>query len=198
MEAFVYIWTNIKNNKKYIGYHKGTVDDGYICSSKNQEFWDDYAKGDLIRSIHFTGSSIDCINIESELLKFNELTTIYNRNINGKVIFTEDVRKKLSISGKGRKQSAEHIKNRSAALKNRRGGFKGKKHSEETLAKMRSVTRTDEHKQAISKASKGRIGTFTGKTHPLISCIHCKKIISISGLPQWHGDNCKENKWKKI
>lgn len=33
-EAFVYVWTNIENNKFYIGKHKGTDDDGYISSGK--------------------------------------------------------------------------------------------------------------------------------------------------------------------
>lgn len=31
-DGFVYEWTNIKNNKKYIGSHLGTTDDGYIGS----------------------------------------------------------------------------------------------------------------------------------------------------------------------
>jgi hypothetical protein len=33
-EAFVYRWREISTNKWYVGYHKGTADDGYICSSK--------------------------------------------------------------------------------------------------------------------------------------------------------------------
>ena len=34
MEAFVYRWRNQKTREWYIGYHKGTADDGYICSSR--------------------------------------------------------------------------------------------------------------------------------------------------------------------
>lgn len=33
-QAFVYRWTHIPTGKWYIGYHKGTPNDGYICSSK--------------------------------------------------------------------------------------------------------------------------------------------------------------------
>jgi len=33
-EAFVYVWTNTKNNMYYIGKHKGSEDDGYISSGK--------------------------------------------------------------------------------------------------------------------------------------------------------------------
>ena len=32
-EAYVYRFTNLENNKKYVGYHKGSVGDGYWNSS---------------------------------------------------------------------------------------------------------------------------------------------------------------------
>ena len=31
-EAFTYILHNETNGKKYVGYHKGDENDGYICS----------------------------------------------------------------------------------------------------------------------------------------------------------------------
>jgi hypothetical protein len=34
-EAFVYCWTDRATNKLYVGSHKGSVDDGYVCSSKH-------------------------------------------------------------------------------------------------------------------------------------------------------------------
>ena len=37
-DSFVYIWHNISNGRKYVGYHKGTLDDGYICSSSNDRY----------------------------------------------------------------------------------------------------------------------------------------------------------------
>ena len=37
-EAFVYRWTNVTLGSIYVGYHKGSQDDGYICSSKNDRF----------------------------------------------------------------------------------------------------------------------------------------------------------------
>jgi len=33
--GFVYLWRDSKNKMFYIGSHKGTVDDGYICSNKH-------------------------------------------------------------------------------------------------------------------------------------------------------------------
>jgi len=44
-------------------------------------------------------------------------------------------------------------------------GFAEKKHKKETIEKLKSVTRTQEHKNAISKAVKGRTGTFKGMSH---------------------------------
>ena len=34
MEAFVYIWVDRGTGKQYIGVHKGSPEDGYVCSSK--------------------------------------------------------------------------------------------------------------------------------------------------------------------
>lgn len=34
-DGFVYVWTNTKNNKKYIGSRRGTIDDGYVGSGKH-------------------------------------------------------------------------------------------------------------------------------------------------------------------
>lgn len=31
--SFIYLWTNKKNGKKYIGSHKGTPSDGYVGSN---------------------------------------------------------------------------------------------------------------------------------------------------------------------
>jgi hypothetical protein len=33
--SFVYCWSDQKTAKVYVGMHKGTVNDGYICSSKH-------------------------------------------------------------------------------------------------------------------------------------------------------------------
>lgn len=194
MEAFVYKWVNINSGKIYIGYHKGSISDSYVSSSKNKDFWEDYKNGNLKRNILFIGSVEECLEYESSLLKSEDKANLYNRNINGKIMFTKDVLEKLSEAHKGKKQSPDHIKARSAALKGRKGGFKGKKHSEETIVKMKSVKRSEEHKKAISMASKGRKGTFTGMKHPKTECPHCKKIVANCSLNRWHGDFCKEKK----
>lgn len=110
-EAFVYKWTNLSEGKIYIGYHKGKIDDGYICSSKSQDFWDDF-KDDNIkweRKILFKGSVEECVNKEVELLRQLDIKSdfVYNNACGGKIIFTREVREKISLASKGRKISEE-------------------------------------------------------------------------------------------
>ena len=69
MEAFVYSWMNEETGRQYIGYHKGSDDDGYVCSSKSEMFWKDYKNGKLKREILFRGTMEDCVEKESELLR---------------------------------------------------------------------------------------------------------------------------------
>lgn len=41
-ESYLYKFTNLDNGKKYVGIHKGLVEDNYYNSSKNIEFKNDY------------------------------------------------------------------------------------------------------------------------------------------------------------
>ena len=192
MEAFVYKWENTQNDLVYIGYHKGHIDDGYVSSSQNDLFWRDYNNGLLKRKILFYGSVLECVEYESNLLKNENIDNLYNRNINGKIIWTDDLKEKARKSHTGYKQSEQHIMNRKKALKGRKPGFEGKSHTQETVNKMRQVKRTDEHKQAISKALKGRISPTKGIPHNKIKCVHCERDIAKNVYGRWHGDNCKE------
>jgi len=192
MEAFVYSWKNKVTGKEYIGYHKGDIHDGYVSSSKCKDFWIDYADGQLEREILFEGTKDECVEVESNLLRQKDFNFLYNRNRNGKIIFTDDVLEKMSQKHTGRKQTEEHIRNRSAALKGRQGGFKNKKHSVETIEKMRSVIKTTEHKLKIAAALTGRPSPTKGRKHNKKQCPHCERMISLNTFQRWHGDNCKQ------
>lgn len=104
--AFVYEWKNLTNNKSYIGYHKGRLDDGYISSSHNDSFWDDFNNKKMLweRVILFEGDKHECLKYEQDLLKNIDFSNgnYYNRARGANIIFTEDVIKKMSETHKNR------------------------------------------------------------------------------------------------
>jgi hypothetical protein len=79
--AFVYKLTNLVSGKIYIGFHKGSPDDSYVCSSRNYDFWQDYNTPgvDFKREIIFTGNLQECQEQESKLLsEVYNCSTCYN------------------------------------------------------------------------------------------------------------------------
>ena len=70
MESFVYKWTNKTLDKIYIGFHKGTENDGYVCSSASEKFWNDFNNAEYIwqREILYKGTMKECQEYESLLL----------------------------------------------------------------------------------------------------------------------------------
>ena len=67
-EAFVYIWLEDSTNKWYLGYHKGTPDDGYICSSKIVKPMIQAHPSSWTRQIIAHGTRQAMIDLERELL----------------------------------------------------------------------------------------------------------------------------------
>jgi len=67
-EAFVYMWVDRSNDMKYIGYHKGSLDDGYIAS--NERLVDAYLArpDDFVRTILAWGTANDMYELETILL----------------------------------------------------------------------------------------------------------------------------------
>ncbi|CAB4170750.1 Nuclease associated modular domain 3 [uncultured Caudovirales phage] len=91
-EAFVYEWTNTETGMKYIGSHKGHIDDGYISSSKY--LLEDYNINPVsfVRKILAYGTVDDMRTLESSLLceiDAAKSSLYYNKhNQNGKFICT--------------------------------------------------------------------------------------------------------------
>lgn len=67
-EAFVYMWICKDTDKKYIGTHRGTTDDGYIASSES--FLAEYNESPsrFFRTILAFGSQQDMYELETKLL----------------------------------------------------------------------------------------------------------------------------------
>lgn len=146
-DSFVYIWHNLTNNCKYVGYHKGAIDDGYVSSSSNQRFWNDYFNRlhDWKREIIFEGSQEDCLKYEQDYLKSIDISSDewYNNARGAEIIFTQEVKDKIRN---------HHLGGTSGML--------GKKHSERTKKKvsvtLKSIHHTDEWNKKVSIALKGK------------------------------------------
>lgn len=67
-EAFVYRWTNDTTGKVYIGYHKGSIHDGYISSSNvfNNIYRED--PNNFTRDIIYYGTTQDSYKQEQRLI----------------------------------------------------------------------------------------------------------------------------------
>lgn len=76
-------------------------------------------------------------------------------------------------------------------------------HSEKTKEKIRASKlgkkrnpfnrspATQETKDKISTANKGKVPHNKGKVAPKFECPHCNKMFDILNLTRWHGDKCK-------
>jgi hypothetical protein len=160
-EAFVYCWYNILSNKKYIGYHKGFEEDGYVSSSGSNLFWEDFNKGLLKRQILCHGTVSDCRSLELKILKNVDWKSdeYYNLSIGGSTnfalnnpMFRKETREYFSNLHKNRIFTDEWRLNISK-------GLTGKKQSNETKAKRRIIMAgnkyakgnklTDDHKEIL-------------------------------------------------
>jgi len=145
-DSFVYKWTNLSNGKFYIGYHKGSLDDGYVSSSQNNLFWEDFNNPEMIwvREILHVGDKEECLFVEQKILKGCDLKdeNVYNNARGSQIIFTDDVRLKMSNSSKKRWEniSDEERKCYGSKISNSKKG----------------IPRTKETKDKLSKQLKGK------------------------------------------
>lgn len=161
-EGFVYCWTDHKNNKLYVGVHKGTVDDGYICSSKDMLIEHQLRQADFTRQIIANGDYTDMKVLETKILQSvnaSQHADFYNRH-NGDDKFvclshTNETRLKMSRSHKGSKKP--WLAAWTIAI------HTGSKRSEETRKKMSDSAKTrirtphsEETKQKIAASMKGK------------------------------------------
>jgi hypothetical protein len=208
-KAFVYIWSNITNGKKYIGYHVGDEDDGYISSSHNKLFWEDFNNNDMVwsREIVFTGDSESCLLKEQSLLREINLSDdrYYNNARGSEIIFTDEVRKKMSLSGKKRwenmsdedksirnmkiSESKKGIPRKENTKKRISEKLKGRKVPEETIAK---IVKKNTGKKRADKFKREQSERFLGDKNPMYGKKHSEKFVEVRRR-KWIEDNPNKN-----
>jgi hypothetical protein len=157
MEAFVYKWTHTPTLKWYVGYHKGSIDDGYICSDQRrkgsplkQSIIDN--PNNWVRTIIETGSCKDMFALETEILQLFDARSdprSFNASNNDGKCF-------------GKPGDAVGEKN----------SFFGKKHSSdlmkqivESCAKTRASWSAEKKADIIARTSKSLMGRKKPSTH---------------------------------
>jgi hypothetical protein len=110
----------------YVGTHKGTPDDGYVCSGKLMI--EEYNKRphDFKREVMAFGSYNDMINFETKILKAVNAArdkSFYNQH-NGDGNFyckghSEETKNKIKTALTGKKRTAEHCARISNSKKNK-------------------------------------------------------------------------------
>lgn len=113
MNSFVYQWNDSLTGMLYIGVHKGTPDDGYICSSKYMMAEYKKRPADFSRTIIEIGEHEHCQKTETNLLKevsAKENPNYYNKHIPGESFYThgprsQETKDKISKKAMGNKRS---------------------------------------------------------------------------------------------
>ncbi len=164
MDSFIYKWTDTLTNKIYIGVHKGTPDDGYVCSSKYM--LEEYNKRptDFVREILETNTYLECQKKETFLLKEVNAAKnpMYYNQSNGAEDFywsgalTDEMKYKISVKLKNKPKGEEH-------KRKLRDKLKGIPLSDETKKKMsiagkgkKKAPFSEEHRRKIGEANRRR------------------------------------------
>lgn len=184
-EAFVYQWINLTTNHKYIGYHKGNENDGYISSSRY--FNEDYNTNpsNFKREILARGSTKEMVILETKFLKEVDAArnpNFYNRHNGDGNIYnigphSEKTKLKISLANTGKKHSEESIIKMRDKAKARPSNRKGISLTPEHKSKLRAANIGKKASPETINKMKRRTGEknpFYGKVHS----VETKKRIS--------------------
>lgn len=194
INAYVYKITNNVTGEFYIGYRYRNQK---LKLNPSQDFWVNYftsskrIKGDIQKygKTSFTPEIIFEHQDSLECWKQEQITIRNHWNdsniINGKYhdpnsnveiyrrinILSEETRKKMSASSKGKPKSEEH--KRKIALSNT------------------GNIASEQKRKKLSEYRTGKAATNKGVSPPKYQCIHCFKLASKANLNKWHNDRCK-------
>lgn len=202
MDSFVYKWTNLTLGKIYIGWHKGTLNDGYVCSSASTQFWQDYHNPSYKwkREILFQGTMPECQLYESQTLDSIDIKSdfVYNNKNNLMFNLNDEVRNKLKSAALNRGKNLEYRKKQSDRTRAHWAANPDRRRIQSEKAKQQVMS--DETKEKIRLARANQLITkesrlksaATIKNSPNIICPHCNTIGRYLGsMKKKHFENCK-------
>lgn len=167
MDSFLYCWTDNDTNMIYVGVHKGTPEDGYVCSSKYMMEEYNQRPQSFTRQIIAQGNYADMVSLETAILKSCDAGTnpdFYNRHTNNGQYslngHSEETKQKMSKAKIGQSRSKKSRVKQSSTMSGEGNHFFGKTHTEEAKAKM-------------SKAKKDK---YSGVNHP------CARRVRYNGV----------------
>lgn len=151
VEAFVYCWTDTLTNKLYIGSHKGSDVDGYVCSSKYMMAEFSIRPNDFVRTIIANGNHIDMLKLESVILQTVDAAKseyFYNKHNNNGVYRSlgpksDQCKEKMREKAVGRKRSVLSRVKQSKSVSGVRNHFFGKTHSDEVKNKLSEIKKSN-------------------------------------------------------
>jgi predicted GIY-YIG superfamily endonuclease len=103
--------------------------------------------------------------------------------------WSDEYKEKTKINVSILWENPEYRKHMSDAHKGQVCPMKGKKHSVETIEKMRL---TKLGKKQSQETIEKRSVQLRGKSVAKVTCPHCEKIGGIGAMKLWHFDNCKK------
>lgn len=163
MDAFVYCWTDHGTQKLYVGFHKGSPDDGYICSSKHMLKAYHERPQDFTREVLAQNTYDICRKFEAAVIRamLSQGVPCYNLNVNGAVVYTPEIRAKISQTHKGKTISEAQ----KAAIREW-SATKRQPVSEETREKLRQ-SKLGKKRGAFTEEWRNKISASnTGKKRP--------------------------------
>lgn len=155
-QHYIYLTTNLVNNKKYIGKHYGELDDNYIGSgtilkSAIQKYGKQNFKKEIL-SISKTGEE----NAKKEKHYIDLYKAIENKNFYNIADGGQGGNVTKGFSKEEREKINKKISENNSGKKHH---MYGKHHTEETKEKIRQIDRgymqTKEYKEKMSNATKG-------------------------------------------
>lgn len=204
-QAFVYCWTDHKKNMLYVGYHKGSKTDGYVCSSK--KMIGEYKKRpeDFTRQIIASGDATEMYNFEQLLLRsldvrndpsFYNLTNgtppvdvPWNKGIKTGPNPDHSARMKGNTPwNKGLPKEHQPGYGKVGYWKGKKAHNHGVRLSEEERKKcgIHNIGRKQSSESILKRSRK-----LINVPQQRVKCPYCGKEGGISPMKRWHFDNCR-------